>query len=401
MALAAADPDTGATHVLAAFAADAAMEAVLAEAAATRFPGATIASGGAAAAARWLARGRAMPAVLVVDLGDSATPYDDLMALADLCAPATRVVALGAVNDLALYRRFLAAGVADYLVRPVAAPDLAAALAKAVETGSGGSPTTAARPAGGRLVAVVGVRGGVGASTLALNAAALSAGKRGQRTALVDLDLAFGTLALGLDLEPSGGVAEALARPERIDALFLASAGIRRGERLLVFAAEDDLARPGRVGAEAATRLLDEVREASERVWIDLPRGEAIHASALLAAPDRVLLVADPSLAAARDAARLAALAAASGAASVALVLVDTGRRGALSTAEIERSAGLRVVARLPHDRHAAAAAAAGRPLVEAQPRGPYARALEGLLDKFDPAPRVRRGLRLIGGGRR
>jgi len=400
MAFAVADAATDPSMPMAAFGADAGMEAVLAEVAARHYPGGTVAGGGSVAASRWLVRGRAVPALLVVDLGDSATPYEDLMALADHCAPATRVVALGSVNDLALYRRFIAAGVADYLVRPVAAADLAAALARAARQG-GGTPMVASEPAGGRLAAIVGVRGGVGASTLALNAAVMSADKRGRRTALIDLDLSFGTLALGLDIEPSGGLAEALARPERIDALFLASAGARRGERLMVFAAEDDLGRPHRLGAEAAGRLFEEVRAASERVWVDLPRGEAIHAPGLLGGFDRLFLVADPSLASARDAARLAALATANGAGAVDLVLVDTGRRGTLSDAEVERSAGLRVAARLPHDRHAPAAAAAGRPLVEMQPRGPYARALAALLDRLDPAPRARRGLRLIGGGRR
>ncbi|MDV7396632.1 P-loop NTPase, partial [Arthrospira platensis SPKY1] len=91
------------------------------------------------------------------------------------------------------------------------------------------------------MVAVIGARGGVGATTVAVNCAWLLAHDLELKTALIDLDLYFGSCALALDVEPGKGFREALENPERIDGLFLERAMVRVSDKLFLLAAEDDL----------------------------------------------------------------------------------------------------------------------------------------------------------------
>jgi pilus assembly protein CpaE len=205
---------------LAAFAADEETRAVMANAAETDWPGAAVELGGVEAAAAFLRNGE-VPDILVVDLGDSEKPYEDLIALSEFCDPATQVVAVGSINDLTLYRRIVGAGVSDYLVKPLIPDDLSSALTTAAENKP---DPNASMSDTSKTVMVIGARGGIGASTIAANGAWMMAELFGKKTVLLDLDVQFGTSALSMDVLPAGGLVEALQHPERVDSLFMASA---------------------------------------------------------------------------------------------------------------------------------------------------------------------------------
>ncbi len=265
------------------------------------WPDGAVRCGDLADAAALLARMRTPP-LLLIDLTGTADPLADLGALAEVCDPDTRVIALGTVNDVNLYRDLREMGVEDYLVKPVAPEALAAALDRAPEpprTADGdGTEETA------RLTAVVGARGGVGATTVAVNLAWLLANAHHRRTALVDLDLYFGTTALALDLEPGRGFREALETPGRIDGLFIERATVRAGERLFVLDAEEDMDRAIRLVPDAVDLLLEKMCQSFERVVIDLPRDALAGGDVAKSAGD-VILVGDLSLAGMRDMLRL------------------------------------------------------------------------------------------------
>ena len=144
--------------------------------------------------------------------------------LAEVCDEGTQVIALGDINDVELYRSLIGHGVHDYLVKPVSAETVAAALTRA-ERGPNGEPA----PKIGRLIAVIGARGGVGATTVATNLAWTLAHDHDMRVALVDLDLFFGTCGLALDLELGRGFREALENPARVDSLFIERAMVQGG----------------------------------------------------------------------------------------------------------------------------------------------------------------------------
>jgi len=267
-----------------------------------QWPGKAVFSGGVAAAVEVLGS-RPAPGLLIVDLTDSQQPLADVHNLAEVCDIGTTVIAIGAVNDVQLFRALLDAGVADYLVKPVtfeaferAIHSLSSAKAKTEEN----SP--------GRLITIVGARGGVGASTLAVNSAWLIANEQKRRVALVDVDLQFGTVSLSLDVEPSRGFREALENPERIDELFVASVLVHKGDNLYVLGAEEALDEALAFDPQGLHRMLVELRRNFECVILDLPRGLALRYYEALEKSAIVAVVTDFSLVGMRDSARLRSL---------------------------------------------------------------------------------------------
>jgi pilus assembly protein CpaE len=208
MSAPALDSRPGSGVSLAAFVGDDDTTAKLNNIANFHWPGAVINRGSCHDAGSYL-KTSASPDLLVVDLGESENPFEDLQPLAELCDPSTQVIAMGVVNDLALYKQFINAGVADYLVKPLSEEDLETALLAATFSELSSGETSTSEP-NGKIVVTVGARGGVGASTVALNGAWMLAEEMGHKVALVDLDLQFGTAALSLDLVPSTGMIETL-----------------------------------------------------------------------------------------------------------------------------------------------------------------------------------------------
>src|SRR5688572_18418521 len=172
----------------------------------------------------------ASPSILFVDLSESGDPLSDINALAEVCEPGTVVIAAGQVNDVRLYRDLVASGIQDYLLKPFTADQLRDAFANAQLTISGPRVNDAASEKPNVSCAVIGVRGGVGASTIASSLAWLMGDKGARSTALLDLDVHFGTGALALDLEPGRGLTDAIENPSRIDGLFIERAMVRSEE---------------------------------------------------------------------------------------------------------------------------------------------------------------------------
>ena len=143
------------------------------------------------------------PRLLVVDISGVELPLSAVNELAEVCEPGVTVIAIGDRNDVGLFRDLINNGVSDYLVKPIAPALMQKSLLNVVESATQGRQNDRR----GRLVAVAGARGGVGATMLATGIAWTIANRRRRRVALVDLDLQFGTVALALDLEPSPGPA--------------------------------------------------------------------------------------------------------------------------------------------------------------------------------------------------
>ena len=154
-------------------------------------------------------------------------------------------------------------------------------------------------------MAVIGVRGGVGASSIAASLAWDLATGIGRSTALLDLDLHFGTGALAFDLEPGRGLTDALENPGRIDGLFIERAMVRANENLAVLSAEAPINQPLLADGGALHHLQDEMRQAFEGVIVDLPRGLAVQHPMLLADAGQIIVVTEQTLAATRDTIRV------------------------------------------------------------------------------------------------
>ena len=243
------------------------------------------------------------PKFLFVDLSKSATPMDDMNALAEVCEPGTMVIAVGKENDIGLYRNLISSGVQEYLVKPVTTDQIREcilvaenALRMTTET-----EVQVQESETDKLVAVVGMRGGVGASTIASNCAWIIANDMNRNTALLDMDIYFGTDALLFDLEPGRGLCDALENPSRIDGLFIERAMIRQSDNLSILGAEASLNDPTYTDPSAMSHLLSELKNNFNYVVLDLPRNMAAEYPLMLSEADEIILVADLTLAAARD----------------------------------------------------------------------------------------------------
>jgi pilus assembly protein CpaE len=301
----------------------------------------------------------ASPNILFVDLSESADPLNDINALAEVCEPGTIVIAAGTVNDVRLYRDLVASGIHDYLLKPFTVDQLRDTFAHAQMILSG--PRGEAQADKPHVMsAVIGVRGGVGASTIATSLAWLLGDKAGRSTALLDLDVHFGTTALTLDLEPGRGLTDAIENPSRIDGLFIERAMVRANEKLCVLSAEAPLNQPFLTDGSAYFQLQEEIRNAFESAVLDLPRSMLVQHPHLVQDVHVAVVVVEFTLAATRDAIRILSWLKANAPQARVVVVANKVPSGAheISRKDFEVSIERKVDLIVPFDAKAAAQAA-------------------------------------------
>ncbi len=311
----------------------------------------------------------ASPSILFVDLSESGDPLSDINALAEVCEPGTVVIAAGQVNDVRLYRDLVASGIQDYLLKPFTADQLRDAFANAQLTISGPRVNDGASEKPNVTAAVIGVRGGVGASTIASSLAWLMGDKGARSTALLDLDVHFGTGALALDLEPGRGLTDAIENPSRIDGLFIERAMVRANDKLCVLSAEAPLNQSILTDGSAFFQLQEEIRHAFEGTVVDMPRNMVVQFPHLVTDANVVILVVDFTLAATRDAIRvLSWLKANAGSARIIVVANKVmSNVQEVSRKDFEHSIERKIDVLIPLDSKAAMQAAKlGQPLAKA-----------------------------------
>jgi len=242
--------------------------------------------------------GQVTPNLLIVETrltGEEA--LGELDALAEVCDPATKVIVVGRVNDVGLYRELMRRGASEYLVAPLAPLQLIEVIA-GLYTDRDSAPI-------GKVVAFISARGGAGSSTLSHNVAWCIAEEMHIETTLVDLDLPFGTCGLDFNDESSQGVGDALSAPERLDDVLLDRLLLKRGDHLSLFTAPAALERDYDAVPEAYEAVIDAVRQSCPCVILDLPHGWSPWIRNCLIAADEIVVVATPDLTALRNAKNL------------------------------------------------------------------------------------------------
>jgi pilus assembly protein CpaE len=240
-----------------------------------------------------------------VILLETETRGNDIIAgldqLAEVCDAGTRVVVVGRINDVVLYRELVRRGVSDYLIAPVSTIDIVRSICGLF------TPTTDTKPLG-RILAVVGAKGGVGASTVAHNVAWAIAGDLGMDAVVTDLDLAFGTAGLDYNQDPSQGIADAVFSPDRIDTNFIDRLMSKCTDHLSLLAAPATLDRVYDFGSESFEAIFDSLRSTIPCVVLDVPHQWTGWTRRTLIGADDILIVASPDLANLRNAKNLADL---------------------------------------------------------------------------------------------
>jgi pilus assembly protein CpaE len=209
--------------------------------------------------------------------------------LAEYCDAGTRVIVIGNMNDVTLYRELVKRGISDYLIAPVGVLQVVRAIC-----GLYSAPD--AKPVG-RIIAVVGAKGGVGASTIAHNIAFSIARDLQLDSVVTDLDLAFGTAGLDFNQDPPQGIAEAVFSPDRVDTAFVDRLLAKCTDHLNLLAAPATLDRVYDFGAEAFDSIFDSLRATVPCVVLDVPHQWTGWTKQTLVGADDVLIVAAPDLA--------------------------------------------------------------------------------------------------------
>jgi pilus assembly protein CpaE len=230
------------------------------------------------------------PNVIVIETTSRGNEIlEGLDTLAEVCDAGTRVVVIGHVNDVVLYRELVGRGVNDYLIAPAGAIDVVRAVC-----GLFSAPD--AKPVG-RIIAIVGAKGGVGASSIAHNIAFAVARELKLDTVVTDLDLGFGTAGLDYNQDPPQGVADAVFSPDRVDNNFIDRLLSKCTDHLSLLAAPATLDRVYDFGAEAFDLIVDSLRATVPCIMLDVPHQWCGWTKRLLIAADEILIVAGPDLA--------------------------------------------------------------------------------------------------------
>ena len=235
-------------------------------------------------------RASATPNVVIIEAEGRG---DELLAgldtLAEVCDAGTRVVVVGNMNDVVLYREMTRRGVSDYMITPVGTLDIIRAVSRLFYAAD-------AKPVG-RTLAVVGAKGGVGASTVAHNIAFSIARDVKLDAVVADLDLPFGTAGLDFNQDPPQGIADAVMSPDRIDTAFVDRLLSKCTDHLSLLAAPATLDKVYDFGAEAFDTTFDVLRSTVPCIVLDVPHVWTGWARRTLIAADDILIVAAPDLA--------------------------------------------------------------------------------------------------------
>ena len=229
------------------------------------------------------------PNVIVLESDSRTNVLGGLDQLATVCDSGTRVVVIGRINDVALYRELVRRGVSDYVIAPVSAIDVVRSICNLFS-----APEAKAV---GRIIAVVGAKGGVGASTIAHNVAWAIARDLAMDSVVADLDLAFGTAGLDYNQDPPQGIADAVFSPDRVDTAFIDRLLSKCTDHLSLLAAPATLERVYDFGTEAFDAIFDTLRSSMPCIVLDVPHQWAGWTKRALVGADDILIVAAPDLA--------------------------------------------------------------------------------------------------------
>jgi len=240
------------------------------------------------------------PNVIILETEGSNDILAGLDQLATVCDAGTRVVVIGNEDDVAPYRELVRRGVSDYVVGPVQTLDVVRSIC--------GLFSASEAVAMGRIVAVVGAKGGVGASTVAHNVAWAIAHDLALDSVVIDLDLAFGTASLDYNKDPLQGIANAVFSPERPDTAFIERLLAKCNDHLSLLAAPAALDRVYDFGADAFDATFDTLRMTTPCIILDIPHQWSGWTRRALVGADDILIVAEPDLANLRNAKNMLSL---------------------------------------------------------------------------------------------
>ncbi len=296
--------------------------------------------------------------------------FSELERLASVCDAGSKVVVIGHVNDVDLYRDLVRRGISEYMVAPISVLQVLKTVVDLyVEPGAG--PL-------GRAIAFIGGKGGVGSSMMAHSVAWSMARNFASDVVLADLDLAFGTAGLDFNQDPAQGIAEAIHAPDRLDDTFLDRLLARCTDHLSLLAAPATLDRTYDFDEETFEQVIDLAQSSVPTVILDLPHVWTNWVKRTLVYADEIVITVEPDLANLRNAKNMIDLLklARRNDAPPRLVINKVGltKRPEIKVDEFASALGLEPAGVVPFDAHLFGTAANnGQMIAEMDPKSPTA----------------------------
>jgi pilus assembly protein CpaE len=311
--------------------------------------------------------------------------------LSQFCDAGTKVIICGKVNDIVLYRQLILRGVSEYLVAPFGVIEFVQAVSH-LYTAPGAAPV-------GRVVAVVGAKGGVGSSTVAHNLAWSIASGLEIATVIADLDLGFGTAGLDYNQDPPQGIAEAVFAPDRVDATLVDRLLSKCSDNLSLLAAPATLDRLYDFDGAAFDSIVDVLRGSTPCIILDVPHAWTAWTRRMLIGADEVVIVAAPDLANLRNAKNMldSIRSARPNDHQPKLILNGVGllKRPEIAVVDFTKTVELEPLAVIPHDAKLFGAAANnGQMIAEIEPNGKIAEMFADLARAINGKAEIRRAKR-------
>ena len=307
------------------------------------------------------------PDVLILETeGHRDEILSELSQLAQVCEPSTKVILIGHVNDVILYRELLRQGLSEYLVAPVHQLQVIDAVSSLFNE-PGAEPI-------GRILAFIGAKGGVGSSTIAHNVASLASGEYQIDTIVTDLDMAFGTAGLNFNQDPAHGMAEAIASADRIDQTMLERLLTRCGDRLNLLSSPAQVEKSLGMDIDNLEPIIDAIRSSAPLVVLDIPNLWTDWSKQLLTSADEVIITSTPDLASLRNTKNifdfLTAARPNDKAPLVVLNQVGVQKRPEIPVSEFAKAIGVEPAVVIPFDAHVFGTAASnGEMIAEVGPK--------------------------------
>jgi pilus assembly protein CpaE len=321
------------------------------------------------------------PNLLVVECnGGREQVMAELASLAEVCQPETKVIVVGHVNDVILYRELMRQGISEYIVAPITSLQL-------IETISNLYSDPKAAPLG-RILAFIGAKGGVGSSSIAHNMAWHLSQVNSIETTLTDLDLAFGTASLNFNHDAAGNIFEALSAPDRVDNTLVDRLMSKIGEKLNLLNGPGGVERDYPLEPHAVESVLNVVRYSSPLVVVDCPNVWTPWVKYTLLNADELVITATPELPSLRNAKSLIDLLRQQrpNDRPPRLIINQVGvpKRPEIPVAEFAKALGVEATAIIPYDPQSFGTAQGnGQMIFEVAPKSKAAESLRALANSF------------------
>ena len=290
---------------------------------------------------------QATPKLLIVDVSGEERPLSALGDLANAVEPDVCVLVIGEIDHVDFYREVTRSmGASEYLAKPLTRDTVARHFGAFLSGQFRAGPEVAL---GGRAVSVTGVRGGVGATTVAVNLAWNFGVALHRHTVLVDPDIHLGAAAFLLNVQPGPGLRMALEMPERIDALLAERAALPAADRLHILASEEKPSSSANHAPGAAAALIEALRRRYNFIVADVPFAPVPLYNDFLDLVDQRVFVMEPTLAAVRDTVRLLTLPKGPRQDQRAVVVLNrVGMPGGLTRRQVEEALKMKVDVAIP-----------------------------------------------------